>query len=212
MFFQILAFSFQTIAFNGFSMVFESFNHLVQWFSMVTGHWSNDAMVSMDRSPLVHIWIFYYQLVSAKILTDKLLTCKKRQFAAIGCWTVGFPELNASVCGGQCAFRVSGFVGGCRGEGRVYFRNLPLYERPVFFSHTRSHTVQAWQRCHAQTMDWGLGKILISKCPRTRTIMHTEILFTALSARFRIISIYWRFSLLAKSWFKTSFNNDFLRK
>ena len=133
--------------------------------------------------------IFYCQSASAKILTKKLLTCKKRQFAAIGCWTVGFPELNASVCGGQCAFRVSGFVGGCRGEGRVYFRNLPLSERPVFFSHTRSHTVQAWQRCHAQTMDRGLGKIWMCKCPRTRTIMHTEILFGAVLALLRIISI-----------------------
>ena len=40
------------IGFNSFSMVFGSFNHWLQWFSMVMDHWSNDAMVSMYRSPL----------------------------------------------------------------------------------------------------------------------------------------------------------------
>ena len=42
-----------TIAINGFSMVFLFFYHRFQWFSMVPDHWSNDAMVSMDRRGLV---------------------------------------------------------------------------------------------------------------------------------------------------------------
>ncbi len=41
-----------TIAINGFSMVFLFFYHRFQWFSMVPDHWSNDAMVSMDRRGL----------------------------------------------------------------------------------------------------------------------------------------------------------------
>ena len=41
-----------TIANNGFSMVFRSPNHWFQWFSMVKDHWSNDGMVSMDRTGL----------------------------------------------------------------------------------------------------------------------------------------------------------------
>ena len=48
-----LIFSPQTITFNDFSMVLGSFNHWFQWFSMVMDHWSNNAMVSMDRSPLL---------------------------------------------------------------------------------------------------------------------------------------------------------------
>ena len=50
--FSASAFSFQTIAFNGFSMVVESFNYLFQWFSIVMDHWSHNAMVLMDHSPL----------------------------------------------------------------------------------------------------------------------------------------------------------------
>ena len=42
----------QTIGFNGFLMVLGPFNYWFQWFSMVMDHWSNDAMVSMYRSPL----------------------------------------------------------------------------------------------------------------------------------------------------------------
>jgi len=42
-----------TIAINGFSMVFLFFYHRFQWFSMVPDHWSNDAMVSMDRRGLL---------------------------------------------------------------------------------------------------------------------------------------------------------------
>ena len=42
-----------TIANNGFSMVFGSPNHWFQWFLMVKDHWSNDGMVSMDRTGLV---------------------------------------------------------------------------------------------------------------------------------------------------------------
>ena len=42
-----------TIATNGFSMVFLFCYHHFQWFSMVPDHWSNDAMVSMDRCGLV---------------------------------------------------------------------------------------------------------------------------------------------------------------
>ena len=34
-------------------MVLGSFNHWLQWFSMVMDHWSNDAMVSMYCSPLL---------------------------------------------------------------------------------------------------------------------------------------------------------------
>ena len=49
---HLLIFSPQTIASNGFLMVLGSFNHCFQWFSMVKDHWSNDAMVSMYRSPL----------------------------------------------------------------------------------------------------------------------------------------------------------------
>ena len=44
-----------TIAINGFSMVFLFFYHRFQWFSMVLDHWSNDAMVSMDRCGLALI-------------------------------------------------------------------------------------------------------------------------------------------------------------
>merc|ERR1712074_466171 len=39
--------------FNGFLF----FYHRFQWFSMVPDHWSNDAMVSMDRRGLG--WTFY---------------------------------------------------------------------------------------------------------------------------------------------------------
>ena len=48
-----MIFSPQTIGFDGFSMVLESFNHWFQWFSMVMDHWFNYAMVSMNCSPLV---------------------------------------------------------------------------------------------------------------------------------------------------------------
>ena len=41
-----------TIAINDFSMVFSFFCHRFQWFLMVPDHWSNDAMVSMDRRGL----------------------------------------------------------------------------------------------------------------------------------------------------------------
>ena len=46
-----------TIDINGFSMVFGSPNHWFQWFSMVRDHWSNDGMVSMDRSGLVCLFV-----------------------------------------------------------------------------------------------------------------------------------------------------------
>ena len=42
-----------TIAINGFSIVFDFFYHRFRWFSMGPDHWSNDAMVSMDRCGLV---------------------------------------------------------------------------------------------------------------------------------------------------------------
>ena len=42
-----------TIAINGFTMVFWCCYHRFQWFSMVLDHWSNDAMVSMDRCGLM---------------------------------------------------------------------------------------------------------------------------------------------------------------
>ena len=57
--FHLMFFSPLTIAFNGFSMVWGSFNHWIQWFSMVMDHWSNDAMVSMDRSPLSQTKVLY---------------------------------------------------------------------------------------------------------------------------------------------------------
>ena len=41
-----------TIAINGFTMVFRCCYHRFQWFLMVPDHWSNDAMVSMDRCGL----------------------------------------------------------------------------------------------------------------------------------------------------------------
>ena len=42
-----------TIGINGFSMVFGSCYHRVQWFSMVRDHWSKDGMVSMDCNALI---------------------------------------------------------------------------------------------------------------------------------------------------------------
>ena len=42
-----------TIAINGFSMVFLFSYHCFQWFLMVPDHWSNNAMVSMDRCGLM---------------------------------------------------------------------------------------------------------------------------------------------------------------
>ena len=44
-----------TIAINGFTMFFLCCYHRFQWFSMVLDHWSNDAMVSMDRCGLTPI-------------------------------------------------------------------------------------------------------------------------------------------------------------
>ena len=44
-----------TIDNDGFSMVLGLSNHWFQWFSMVKDHWSNDGMVSMDRTGLVHV-------------------------------------------------------------------------------------------------------------------------------------------------------------
>ena len=41
-----------TIDNDGFSMVLGLSNHWFQWFSMVKDHWSNDGMVSMDRTGL----------------------------------------------------------------------------------------------------------------------------------------------------------------
>ena len=42
-----------TIDNDGFSMVLGLSNHWFQWFSMVKDHWSNDGMVSMDRTGLM---------------------------------------------------------------------------------------------------------------------------------------------------------------
>ena len=42
-----------TIDNDGFSMVLGLSNHWFQWFSMVKDHWSNDGMVSMDRTGLL---------------------------------------------------------------------------------------------------------------------------------------------------------------
>ena len=52
-----------TIAINGFTMVFDIAYcyHRFQWFSMVLDHWSNDAMVSMDRCGLYRIHISIYK-------------------------------------------------------------------------------------------------------------------------------------------------------
>ena len=44
--------SFQTISFNGFFMVFWVILPFGSMVSMAIDHWSNDVMVSMDRSPL----------------------------------------------------------------------------------------------------------------------------------------------------------------
>ena len=53
-----------TIDINGFSMVFEFCYHCFQWFSMVPDHWSNDAMVSMDRCGLTQIQIHKYKFTN----------------------------------------------------------------------------------------------------------------------------------------------------
>ena len=50
---HLMFFGTLTIANNGFSMVFGSPNYWFQWFSMVMDHWSNDGMVSMDRTGLM---------------------------------------------------------------------------------------------------------------------------------------------------------------
>ena len=62
----------QTIGFNGFSMVLGSFNHWLQWFSMVRDHWSNDAMVSMYRTPL-----------SSKLLMTNILSKETKLFSHV---------------------------------------------------------------------------------------------------------------------------------
>ena len=56
---HLMFFSPLTIAFIGFSMVLGPFNHWFQWYSMVVDHWSNDVMVSSERSSLdqAFIWI-----------------------------------------------------------------------------------------------------------------------------------------------------------
>ena len=53
-----------TIAINGFTMVFWCCYHRFQWFSIVPDHWSNDAMVSMDRCGLhwLHVSSFAFGL------------------------------------------------------------------------------------------------------------------------------------------------------
>ena len=61
-----------TIALNVFSMVFFVFYHRFQWFSMVPDHWSNDAMVSMDRRGLlVHLRI---EIFSTHTITQSKLS------------------------------------------------------------------------------------------------------------------------------------------
>ena len=54
--------------FNGFLFCY----HRFQWFSMVLDHWSNDAMVSMDRCGLVG---------SSSISTGELITNQKLTIA-----------------------------------------------------------------------------------------------------------------------------------
>ena len=56
---HLMFFSPLTISFIGFFMVLGSFNHWFQWYSMVVDHWSNDVMVSSERSSLdqAFIWI-----------------------------------------------------------------------------------------------------------------------------------------------------------
>ena len=54
-----------TIAINGFTMVFWCCYHRFWWFLMVSDHWSNDAMVSMDRCGLVTPF-------------DKYMICKEK--------------------------------------------------------------------------------------------------------------------------------------
>ena len=58
-----------TIAINGFTMVFWCCYHRFQWFSMVPDHWSNDAMVLMDRCGLIRI-IFQPRIALASQISD----------------------------------------------------------------------------------------------------------------------------------------------
>ena len=60
-----------TIDINGFSLVFGFCYHCFQWFSMVPDHWSNDAMVSMDRCCLFQI-IFNVVFLYSSIRWDRL--------------------------------------------------------------------------------------------------------------------------------------------
>ena len=57
-------------------MVRGSFNHWFQWFSMVMDHRSNDAMVSMYRSPLRHSVVKIDARISLSCFSDlsKLLS------------------------------------------------------------------------------------------------------------------------------------------
>ena len=64
-----------TIAINGFTMVFLCCYHRFQWFLMVPDHWSNDAMVSMDRCGLPGVKlaaIFEPQALQRKVAMAKL--------------------------------------------------------------------------------------------------------------------------------------------
>ena len=53
---HLMFFSPLTIAFIGFSVVLGSFNHWFQLYSMVADHWSNDVMVSRERSSLDQVF------------------------------------------------------------------------------------------------------------------------------------------------------------
>ena len=67
-----------TIAINGFTMVFWCCYHRFQWFSMVPDHWSNDAMVSMDRCGLDDTYV-PANLLSMSIMTFPMLSLYKEK-------------------------------------------------------------------------------------------------------------------------------------
>ena len=84
-----------TIDNDGFSMVLGLSNHWFQWFSMVKDHWSNDGMVSMDRTGLLLILLFLHflfilrnnqKLSAAKILISFVVVGAASEFGGGQCW------------------------------------------------------------------------------------------------------------------------------
>ena len=70
-----------TIAINGFTMVFWCCYHRFQWFLMVPDHWSNNAMVSMDRCGLT----WWLSLFSQPQFEAKMVVSKSGMLGHIQC-------------------------------------------------------------------------------------------------------------------------------